>query len=295
MELRNLFKENSESNTKYKTRNSQPKPKTKPTTSKKPELKHSHGGHRQRLKNQFLANGIDTLTDIQKLELLLFYSIPQKDTNPIAHLLLDKFGSIRNVLLAEPSDLMKVNGVKENTALHLKLISGLYNVINRPFNISTIDSSEAAKDYCTRLYTGINVEQFYVICISKSNVILGIKLINSGTMDEVNVQIRQITEFAISHKCNRIIVSHNHPLGLGKMSDEDCSFTYTLMCSCLINSIVLVDHVIVGVDKTISLTETNIIPKLQEKAINSLNIPITTKMLISSSSEDYIVSNRTKH
>lgn len=260
-------------------------------TSKKTKSQNIHKDHRARLKLQFLHNGFDSLTDVQKLETLLFFSIPQKDTNPIAHALLDEFGSLQNVLSADSSMLMKVKGVKENTTILLKLVSGFINACNKPSFEETITSTVKAKEFCTKLYTGVSVEQFYVVCLSKSNKIKKVKLVQSGTMDEVSVQIRNITELAIESKCNRIIISHNHPSGLGKMSDEDCRFTYSLLCSCLLNSIDILDHIIVGTDKTISLCEQQMMSKLKERAVKTIQLPQDQLPFISSLSSDYEISN----
>lgn len=282
MELREVVA--SYKKVQQKKTNSQEKP-TKPT--KKSESK-IHGGHRQRLKDQYLANGIDSLTDIQKLELLLFFSIPQRDTNPIAHALIDEFGTIKDVLLADTTDLMRVSGVKENTALHLNLVGKMLNVCSKSQNKNIISSTSMAKEYCNNLFVGIEVEQFYVICLSKSNKIQKVKMINSGSKDEINIQIRNITEFALSSKCNRIIVSHNHPVGLGRMSDEDIRFTYSLVCSCMLNSIDLLDHIVVGTDKPISAREQSILEKLKERAFKTIQIPQKTKLFLSDSSLKYI-------
>ena len=112
-------------------------------------------------------------------------------------------------------------------------------------------------------------------------------MIQSGSSDEIVLQIRNITEFAISEKCNRIIVSHNHPSGKAIMSDEDCSFTYSLICSCLLNSIEVVDHIIVGTDTAISLASKQILQRLKESAFNALNISTQKQLLISNYSEKY--------
>ncbi len=259
------------------------------STNIKP-AKSIHTGHRERLKEQYLNNGIHSMTEIQQLELLLFYSIPQKDTNPIAHALLSRFGSIKEVLMANFSDLVQVEGVKDNTALFLKLVNNMTTICNLPDDKDSISSSKDAKDYCSKLYIGVKVEQFYVICLSKSNKILGVKLIDSGTADEINVQIRKITEFAIAKHSNRIIISHNHPFGEGKMSDEDCRFTYSVVCSCLLNSIDILDHLIVGNNRVYSLAENNVIQKLKARAFDKVKISSEVKALISSSSSEYILS-----
>ena len=247
-----------------------------------------HIHHRQRLKNQFLNNGISYLTDIQKLELLLFFAIPQKDTNPIAHRLINEFGSLKEVFSAEFNKLITVKGIKENSALLIKLISSLNPSIDTP-DMDSINTAFEAKTFCSKLFRGIDVEQFYVICLTKSNQVKKYKLLRSGSSDEVSVQIRSITELALDSKCNRIIISHNHPNGEAIMSDEDCSFTYTLICSCLLNSIELVDHIIVGRDKAISLASQNILQKLKEIAFKSLNFSRERKIYLSNNSNEYLL------
>lgn len=296
MELRNYkrtkvdekvqVKKDSTSSAEVMTDKQKNKLKTKSEAKSKSNI---HKNHRSRLKAQFVKSGIDSLSDIQKLELLLFYSIPQKDTNPIAHALLDEFSSIKNILSAEISELVKIKGVKENTAILLKLIGNLITFTNLPNPEDFIGSTHKAKEFCSKLYVGVEVEQFYVICLTKANRIKKVKLIKSGTMDEVNVQIRNITAFALEAKCSRIIISHNHPSGLGVMSDEDFRFTYSLMCSCLLNSIDVLDHIIVGTDRAISLCEQHLIRKIKERAVASLNLPQDRISMLSADSEEYIV------
>ena len=153
----------------------------------------------------------------------------------------------------------------------------------------SISSVVEAKEFCSKLYSGIDVEQFYVICLTKSNKIKNIKLIKSGSSDEVNVQIRTITEFALESKCNRIIISHNHPNGYADMSDEDCSFTYSLICSCLLNSIDIIDHIIVGTDRSVSLASMRVLQKLKERAVNTIQLPKDKVMQLSNQSKEYII------
>ena len=231
------------------------------------------------------------MTDIQQLELLLFYAIPQKDTNPIAHALLARFGNIKNVLNASVRDLCSVEGIKESSATFLKLVSHMTNVCSKPKERELINTTKLAREYCEKFYVGINLEQFHVVCLSKDNKVIGSKMIKSGTTDEIKVDIRDITEFAISINCNKIIVSHNHPEGKGEMSDEDFRFTYSLLCSCLLNSISLLDHIIVGTDKTISLYEQGIIEKLKQRAANTIQISEEKRFFISETSKSYIKSN----
>lgn len=258
----------------------------KTNEKKKPE--NIHKNHRSRLKAQFVSSGIGVLTDIQKLELLLFYAIPQKDTNPIAHALLNKFGDIKGVFSASYNDLLAVNGVRENTATLIMLVNDLLNLTYKQSESTRILASSDAKNYASRLFFNVPVEQFYVICLAKSNRIVTTKLINSGTIDEVNVQIRHITQTAIDNKCNSIIVCHNHPRGLGQVSDEDFSFTYSLICSCLLNNIDVIDHIVVGSDKAVSFFEQKLMAKLKERAASTVRLSEARKQFISSITASYI-------
>lgn len=252
--------------------------------------KNLHSGHRERLKQQYLNNGISAMTDIQKLELLLFYAIPQKDTNPIAHKLLERFGTIKNVLNASVSDLCTIDGIKESSATFLKLISNMANVCSLPQEHELINSTRLAREYCQKFYVGVHLEQFHVVCLSKDSKVIGSKMIKAGTVDEIKVDIRDITEFAISINCTRILVSHNHPEGKGEVSDEDLKFTYSLVCSCLLNNIDIIDHIIVGQDSNYSFAEHGIMSYLKQRAFQKVLIPKDTQLMVSSTRDKYIVS-----
>lgn len=249
-----------------------------------------HKDHRSRLKSQFVTNGIDALTDVQKLEMLLFYALPQKDTNPLAHKLINEFGSISNVFSASYNELIKIDGVKENTATLLKFFGSMLNYTSRADSDCLIGSSAMAKEYVTKYFKHISVEQFYVFCLTKSSYVKKAFLINSGSNSEVNVEIRNITEKALETNCNRMIIAHNHPHGKAIMSSQDCRFTYSLLCSCILNNIELLDHIIVGTDKTISLYEQGIIASLKKKVANTIQISDDNKMFVSEEPEGYIKS-----
>lgn len=252
---------------------------TKPSSN--PVRKNIHKDHRSRLKSQFVNNGLETLTDIQKLEMLLFYSIPLKDTNPLAHELINEFGSLSGVLSASYNELMKVAGVKENTATLIRFFGSMLNYCSRPDSDDVLDCSEKAKNFITHYFKHVAVEQFYVFCLTKSNTVKKAFLLNSGSTSEVNVEIRNITEKALDTNCNRMIIAHNHPAGKAVMSAQDCRFTYSLLCSCILNNIELIDHVIVGTDKTISLYEQGILASLKKKAAETIQITDTRKIFVS--------------
>lgn len=294
MELRKMTQnknnESASSNENYKKDKETNNAKEAIKELKKSKAKNIHAGHRARLKTQFLENQLDSMTDIQKLELLLFFAIPQKDTNPIAHNLLDAFGSIKEVFDADFSQLINVDGVKENSALLINLVKSFTKYCYKPNYLGKVDSTKAAMDYASKLLYGASTEEFYLLCLTFRGDIIKYYSIGKGTIDKINIEIRTLTQIAIENKVNRIMICHNHPHGKAEMSDEDLSFTYSVMCSCLLNSIDLVDHVIIGTDGALSLSEGHVIERLKKKAIDSTQISRDIQMFLSASQKEYKIS-----
>ena len=109
---------------------------------------HPHEGHRQRLKDTFLKTSLDTFQPHNILELLLFYSIPRQDTNEIAHELINHFGSLKNVFDADYEELIRVKGIKENSAVLIKMIPQLAKIYlsNKPEERELFDSFQKVGD-----------------------------------------------------------------------------------------------------------------------------------------------------
>lgn len=251
-----------------------------------------HSDHRKRMRDKFIENGIAVFADHEIIEFLLFYAIPRKDVNALAHQLLSHFGSISAVLEASIESLMQIEGIGENTATYIHFLFELFNRYNKDTHMRTkLSSSAVTKAYCKRLYTEPNVEQFYVICVGPSNKIINQRLINSGTMTKVNVNIRQITDFALKNKCERIIITHNHTSEKCMPSDEDISFTRSIICSCMLNDIDVLNHIVVSRTDSASFAELGILNSIKQSAFNTMPLPAKAKKSAIFDSTGYIVSN----
>lgn len=250
-----------------------------------------HEGHRIRMKQMFLKHGFNAFTDIEKLEFLLYYAFAQKDTNPIAHKLLDTFGSIDKVFEAPYSELTKVEGIGSHAAILIKTILEFASSYGQSKCSSTIGSSESAKEFCTNLFKGKNVEEFYVICLATNNKVLDYKMISRGTASEVPINIRDITNLALANNCERIILAHNHPKGMARPSDEDISFTSRILYSCIINNIEVLDHIITSQQEAFSFEESKILSTLKYDAIRKIPLDAKTKAKFSQPSSNYKISN----
>jgi len=220
-----------------------------------------HEGHRKRLKDRFKSEGIDSFQPHEVLEMLLFFCIPRRDTNLIAHKLLKKFGSISGVFEADIKDLMDSDGIGENSAFLLSLIP---SISRRYFNDKwgskvVIDSSSTAGDYAVSLFMGRTYEAFFLICLDSQNRVNYSALIQEGTINESPVYPRLIVETALRHQANSVILAHNHPGGSMKPSLADIEVTEKIKGALEAISISVIDHIIVAGDKYVSFAERGIL------------------------------------
>lgn len=216
-----------------------------------------HTGHRKRLKNRFLEEGLDSFEPHQVLELLLFFSIPRRDTNEIAHKLLKKFGSLSGVFEADIKELVKVEGIGENSAF---LISMIPHLSRRYLNDKwrdkpELNSSSKAGEYAISLFAGRTYEVFYVICLDAQNRVNYAALVHEGTINEAPIYPRIIVETALRHKANSVILAHNHPGGSLNPSRGDIEATKVIKNALESISIKVVDHIIVCGERYVSFAE----------------------------------------
>lgn len=216
-----------------------------------------HQGHRQRLKARVINEGIDSFEDHQILELLLFYAIPMKDTNALAHRLIGHYGSLAGVFDADPRDLCAVAGVTENTALLLSLIPALARRYQQGKLAprAVLGSTTAAGEYAQTLFTGRLNEAFYVICLDSQNKVNQATLLHEGTINEAPVYPRLIVETALRHQAASIILAHNHPGGSLTPSQADLDVTGKIKRATEAIAILVVDHIIVAGDSYYSFAE----------------------------------------
>jgi DNA repair protein RadC len=222
-----------------------------------------HGGHRGRLKARLLREGIDGFDDHQVLELLLFYAIPRLDTNPAAHRLMQKFGSISAVLEADPKDLASVEGVGSNAAAFLTLIPQItrrYFLDRVEHTHKTLNTSEAAADYLVPLMAGRPEEVFYLICLDSQLRVLYPALISEGTVKDAFVHPRHVVEAAVRHKAASVILAHNHPAGSVKPSSHDLKLTRNLVQALGGMNVQVIDHIIVAGGQIYSFSREGTLP-----------------------------------
>ena len=216
-----------------------------------------HDGHRSRLKERFCKEGLDHFEEHQVLELLLFYCIPRMDTNPIAHALLERFGSLSQVLEAPVEELEQVSGIGHNAAVFLSLITaaGRYYQINCAMRSVSINTVEECGRYLMPFFYGKRNETVYLLCLDAKCKVLSCKEIGEGSVNSANVPIRRIVEIALAANASSVVLAHNHPSGLAVPSDADVQTTRRVAAALNTVEIGLIDHIVVADDDFISMTQ----------------------------------------
>lgn len=220
-----------------------------------------HEGHRERLKNRFLKEGLDSFEQHQVLEMLLFYSIPRKDTNELAHMLINRYGSLAGVLEADPRDIASISGLGLNSAVLLSLIPSLARLYfkDKWGTKPVLNSSSKAGEYAVSLLTGRQYEVFYVICLDSQNRVNYPALVHEGTINEAPVYPRLIVETALRHQAGSVILAHNHPGGSLQPSGADIEVTGKIATALNAISISVIDHIVVAGDRYVSFAEKGLI------------------------------------
>ncbi|MDR3121178.1 MAG: DNA repair protein RadC [Clostridiales bacterium] len=216
-----------------------------------------HRGHRQRTKDRFLKEGMNSFDSHQILELLLYYSVPYKDTNPLAHNLIERFGSLSGVFEADYAELAGIENLGAHSAFLLKMIPELARryLGDRWKDRPSLNNTVKAGEYAVTLFIGRNNEAFFLICLDAQNRVIMPALICEGTINEAMVYPRTIIENAIRYKANRVIFAHNHPGGSIKPSKADIDVTGKLAAALENIAVKVVDHIIVAGQQYVSLAE----------------------------------------
>ena len=166
------------------------------TLDKIPTLQELQNGHRERIKEKFLKNNGSDFEDYELLELLLTYAIPRKDVKPLAKMLLIKFGSLGNVLSAPIEDLLQVKGIKEHSAILMKLAATMTKSIlkKETINKTVFTGSKDVENYCHALLGRETKEFVYAIALDASCQVIEVILIQKGTVSETAVYPREVVE-----------------------------------------------------------------------------------------------------
>ena len=224
---------------------------------------HTHNGHRKRLRNLIDVAGLESLSDVQVVEQILTMTNARKDTNVIAHKLLNEFGSISNILDADPYDLMQVEGVGEITAKTISYLPQLFELYlkdksSKKFSCKTYND---VFNFFTQIFNSYQTECVVIGYVCKNNTFSGYKKIAEGELCEVKINKLELSKNIIRNKAKSIMIAHNHPFGKASPSAEDYDANAKLSTLLENLGIVLLDNVIIGDDGLFSFKHNLLFPK----------------------------------
>lgn len=207
-----------------------------------------HEGHRQRMKERYLKAGLDSFSPHEVVELMLYYAIPQKDVNELAHTLIERFGSFAGLIEADYEDILSVKGMGPNSAL----MFCLYRDVARRYLIDSsevpfvYDSIEKIGQYFVNFFVGVTVERLYAMLFDNRMKLIDTILLEEGSVNSVNMPIRKMLSKISQRSASAIVLAHNHPNGTAYPSNEDIMNTRQIKEICDMMGLTLIDHIVVS-------------------------------------------------
>jgi len=221
-----------------------------------------HEGHRFRMRERYRKQeGLDGFAPHEVLELWLYYAIPQRNVNTLAHDLIRRFGSLHGVLHADMQQLKQVKGIGEYSATFLSLFSEIarYIGMEQAGDRAKITNRKEAEEHCIRLLAGEKRELFYAVCMNGQMQVLHNALIAKGSLSNVPAHPRIVAEAVLNHNAHSVLFCHNHPGGSVIPSQGDMEVTRQLAALLQGLEVVMIDHIIVSDGKALSMLSHHLI------------------------------------
>lgn len=214
-----------------------------------------HDGHRERMRNKYFRMGLDAFEPHEALEMLLFFSRRQGNTNPLAHELIDHFGSVAAVLSASPDQLMQIKGVGENTAMLISMILPMYRLcmIDKNPRPDVFTGVEDCAKYLQAYFKDKTEEEFVIMFFDNSLHLISFEVISKGVNNASPVSQRKMLESIVKANAASAVISHNHPGGNSLPSRPDAHTTIGVRNLLKTFSVELLDHIVVGADDYVSM------------------------------------------
>ena len=222
-----------------------------------------HEGHRDRLRRRYLKEGAEGLSEVDLLELFLFFVIPRSNTSEIAHRLLQQFGSLAAIFDVPSCELERVPGVGHKTAIFLNHMAEIFQGYYRVALQNPLDTTAKLNEYIFSRFLGYDNEWILLILLTANNRIYYCRKIGDGAFRIENLDVRKIASICADFHCHRIVIAHNHPDGYALPSRDDIETTQMLLRILRSIDVEMIDHIIVSNSEYVSLSESGIMEKLE--------------------------------
>ena len=179
------------------------------------ENKNPHKNHRQRLYETINGVGFDKVNDFLALEFILTYVIPRQDTNPVAHRLIDRFGSISKAMDASVNELQDIKGLGLQSARMLTMLPKVFERYwadkgkssNKPLR-----SKNDLIEYTHRFMQNKDIEELYGVFMDTANRVIGTAKLSSGDAMKVVINKKVLLQKCLAYpSAVSITIAHCHP------------------------------------------------------------------------------------
>ena len=224
-------------------------------------------GHRQRLRDKFLAQGIESFTDSEIIELLLTFGTPRSDCKAAARAALERFKTLPAVLDAAPAQLQQIKGMGSKNIFALQFIQGVARryLRQRIVGKQYVHSSRAVADYLIHSMRGLEHEILTVVFLDAAHAIIDAAVVAEGTVTVNTVYPRELVKQALARNAAALVIAHNHPSGSLAPSRQDEELTRSLHLICSFMHINLLDHLIIGAgDQVFSFADQGLMATIRE-------------------------------
>lgn len=223
--------------------------------------KADHSGHRSRMKKKLMEQGIDVFEPHEVLEILLYYAIPQRNTNDIAKNLIDHFGSLSAVFDAS-IEVLKEEGLTEHQALFLTMIPSvtrLYLTDKYDNPKKAVDFSQIVRYLIDRFVGYEEEENVFLLLQDKKGKEVYSGMIAHGDFNGANISVRQIVSLALNYGAVFAVLAHSHPSGLALPSKADVETTALIKNALDLIGVKLLDHYIVADHDCVSMFDSGLL------------------------------------
>lgn len=206
-----------------------------------------HDGHRERMLSKFSKSGFAGLEEHEKLEIILFFSVPRINTNEVAHQMLNKYHTIAGVMDAPPEELVKFKGITKRTVQLFKLIRETYSlyILEKNYESSFLTTEDEFAAYFIVAFAAAEKERLVMMSLDSRGKRLGVDIIGEGGFTELIASPKSIIQLALDHRAIEVVLCHNHPGGIAYPSEEDIASTERIKGLLNAIGVHLKDHYIV--------------------------------------------------
>lgn len=228
------------------------------------EKQHKGEGHRKRLRERFLASGLEGFHDYEVIELLLTLATPRKDRKDAAKAALKRFKTLQGVIEAPTADLCTIEGIGPVNVFGIKLIKAVADryLEKKLVRKDPLNNSRDLFDFLYHRMGSKDTECFAAVFLDAKNRVIATEILFEGTLGASSVYPREVVRKALQHQAAALIFVHNHPSGDPEPSSADHAITRQLVFACMTMGITVHEHIVIGGNVYFSFADRGIIAKL---------------------------------